>query len=276
MSSAASSAGSAAAASSSSSSLPQLRIQSIDPLKTHRHTVIFMHGLGDSSLGFASMFAGDFMSDAMPHTRFVLPNAPIRPVTVNGGERMPAWYDIRSLSNRGLATEDRVGMLESATLIRHVIAEESDRIGSENVTVAGFSQGGAMAVLAGLSFDRPLARIFAASAYVVMRDAMPEIVSPANASTLVLAVHGDEDPVVPIEYSRASFDDLADRANVPVTYLSFEGIAHEFPSQIEAEFAEFCEPSEKKFNAEDRVAPAANADESYTTTTAQQSSSPKL
>lgn len=213
-----------------------------------------MHGLGDTSLGFASMFAGEHMSDALPHTRFVLPNAPLRPITVNGGERMQAWYDIRSLSNRGLATEDRKGMLESAALLRLVIADEADRIGSENVTVAGFSQGGAMAVLAGLTFDRPLARIFAASAYVVMRDTMPEMIAAANADTNVLAVHGDQDPVVPIDYSRASFDDLTERANVPVTYLSFDDIAHEFPHDIEVEFAQFCEPSDRKFTAAERKA----------------------
>lgn len=228
-----------------------LRIQCIDPLKTHRHTVIFMHGLGDSSLGFASMFAGEFMSDAMPHTRFVLPNAPVRPVTVNGGERMPAWYDIRSLSNRGLASEDRAGMLESAALLRRVLADESDRIGSENVTVAGFSQGGAMALLAGLTFDRPLARIFAASAYVVMRDALPDLIAPANADTAVLAVHGEQDGVVPIAYSRLTFDELAERTTVPVTYVAFDDVAHEFPPDIEAEFAQFCEPSEAKFNRDD-------------------------
>lgn len=211
-----------------------------------------MHGLGDTSLGFASMFAGPFLSDALAHTRFVLPNAPIRPVSVNQGARMPAWYDIRSLSNRGLATEDRAGMLESAAQIRQIIADESDRIGSENVTVAGFSQGGAMAVLSGLTFDRPLARIFAASAYVVMRDTFPDALAPQNAATAVMAVHGEDDNVVPLEYSRSTFDDLSTRANVPVTYLTFEDMGHEFPPHIEQEFAEFCEPSEKEpssFNA---------------------------
>lgn len=209
-----------------------------------------MHGLGDTSLGFASMFAGPFLSDALAHTRFVLPNAPIRAVSVNQGARMPAWYDIRSLSNRGLAAEDRAGMLESAEQIRQIIADESDRIGSENVTVAGFSQGGAMAVLAGLTFDRPLARIFAASAYVVMRDTFPDALAPQNAATSVMAVHGEDDNVVPLEYSRSTFDDLSSRANVPVTYLTFEDMGHEFPPHIEQEFAEFCEPSEKEsFNA---------------------------
>jgi hypothetical protein len=172
------------------------------------------------------------MSDAMPHTRFVLPNAPMRPVTVNGGERMPAWYDIRSLSNRGLATEDRVGMLESAALhsSRHRGRVRSHRLRKRHCCwlLAGRRHG----VLAGLSFDRPLARIFAASAYVVMRDAMPEIVSPAN------AVHRWCSPctVTRIRWCRSStrvprLTIWPSAANVPVTYLSFDGIAHEFPSR---------------------------------------------
>lgn len=218
-----------------------LRIQVVEPLKEHRSTVVFCHGLGDTSAGFASMFASAPLSDLLPHTRFVLPNAPTRSVTVNGGALMPAWYDIKTLQ-RGLKHEDRDGMQASAALLRQVVASECDAIGSQNVALGGFSQGGAMAVLVGLTFDRPLRGVFAASAYVVMRDTLPGAIHAANRNTPLMAVHGEDDDVVPLAYAQQCFDDLAERCNVDVTFLTFERMGHEFPPEIEEEFAQFVAP----------------------------------
>ncbi len=227
--------------SSSSSSSRALRVQVVEPLLAHRHTIVWCHGLGDTSAGFASMFASESFSQQLPHTRFVLPNAPTRSVTINGGALMPAWYDITSL-NRGLKHEDRDGIQASAALLREVLATECDAIGSRNVAIGGFSQGGAMAVFVGFTFDRPLSGVFAASAYVVMSDAFPAAINAANADTPLMAVHGEDDDVVPLAYAQQTFDDLAERCGVDVMFLTFERMGHEFPPEIETEFAQFMAP----------------------------------
>jgi predicted esterase len=215
-----------------------LRVQVLEPLKEHRQTVVFCHGLGDSSQGFASMFAGDAMSELLPHCRFVLPNAPTRSVTINGGALMPAWYDIKSLA-RGLKDEDRDGMLKSVAMLRAIVDDECNRIDSRRVVVGGFSQGGAMAVLLGYTYDRPLSAVFAASAYVVMRDTFPDAMHAANRKTPLMVTHGTDDDVVPLAYAQTTFDDLAERCDVDVRFLTFDGMGHEFPPEIEEEFAVF-------------------------------------
>ena len=157
------------------------------------------------------------LAPRLPHTRFVLPNAPMRPISVNNNMEMPGWYDIADVgAARALAAEDREGIEESAAALSALLADEvrqlsqrskstststseaassgntadadTDAEASRRVAIGGFSQGGAMALRVGLAWNSPLAALVTASAYVVQRDALlsGEINSTANAATPIL------------------------------------------------------------------------------------------
>jgi phospholipase/carboxylesterase len=132
-----------------------------------------------------------------PAIRFVFPHAPVRAVTINGGARMRAWYDIRdmNLANRA----DSEGVAESVAQVEALIAREAERgIGAERVLLAGFSQGGAVTLAAGIARVRPLAGLIALSTYLPMTPAQAQAaLQPTAVSQPVFMAHGQFDPVVP-------------------------------------------------------------------------------
>lgn len=154
-------------------------------------TVIWMHGLGADGHDFEAL---------VPHLhckrplRFIFPNAPKQPVTINGGMVMRAWYDILELSiNRKV---DAAGIARSRALIEALIAGEKSRgINANRIIIAGFSQGGAMALDVGLRHKEKLAGIMVLSAYLPLPDALDSL--DANRTTPVLQCHGSWDMVVP-------------------------------------------------------------------------------
>jgi phospholipase/carboxylesterase len=165
-------------------------------------TVLWMHGLGASGHDFEPIVP----LLKLPHVRFVFPHAPARGVTINGGLIMPAWYDILAL---GTATggEDADDVRESAALIEALIGRESERgVPSENVVLAGFSQGAAMALFVGTRHPRPLRGIMVLSGYEVLARTRDAEASEANRKTPLLACHGTYDPMVTIARARAAFD----------------------------------------------------------------------
>ena len=180
-------------------------------------TVLWMHGLGASGHDFEPIVP----LLELPHVRFVFPHAPARGVTINGGLIMPAWYDILAL---GTATggEDADDVRESAALIEALIARENGRgVPSENVVLAGFSQGAAMALFVGTRHPRPLRGIMVLSGYEVLARTRDAETSEANRKTPLLACHGTYDPMVTIARARAAFD--AHEAGRP------EAEWHQFP-----------------------------------------------
>ena len=163
-------------------------------------TVIWMHGLGASGHDFEPIVP----LLQLPQVRFVFPHAPARGVTINGGLIMPAWYDILALATAG--GEDADDVRESATMIEALIAREAARgVPSASVVLAGFSQGGAMAVFVGTRHAQPLRGIMVLSGYEVLGRTREAETSAANRTTPLLFCHGTLDPMVSISRARAAF-----------------------------------------------------------------------
>jgi predicted esterase len=170
-------------------------------------TVIFAHGLGDTGHGWASAFAQD-VADSVPHVRFLFPSARQLPVTLNAGMTMHAWYDIMGLGSR--LKENAEGIEESAAFLQALVCIESTqyREGSERVVLAGFSQGGAVAIYAGHQYSHRLAGIIALSSYVARPEDFPKMTTNANKGTPVLMCHGEDDQMIPLGLAKESHEFL--------------------------------------------------------------------
>jgi len=157
-------------------------------------SVVWLHGLGADGYGFDPLVPALRLPGG-PEVRYVFPHAPIRPVTINGGVEMRAWYDIVSIQ-RG-SREDEAGIRESGEAVAALIRREAERgIPPHRVVLAGFSQGGAIALHAGLRYPEKLAGIIALSTYLPLRAAAAEF-HQANRETSIFMAHGSLDPVVP-------------------------------------------------------------------------------
>jgi phospholipase/carboxylesterase len=143
----------------------------------------------------------------LPRVRFVFPHAPSQPVTVNGGMVMPAWYDIAALGGGRDRTEDEAGIRRSAERVRRLVAREEERgVPSSRIVLAGFSQGGALALHVALRYERTLAGLMVLSAYEVLAATREAEETAANRATPILFAHGTDDPVVPVERGRAAYE----------------------------------------------------------------------
>jgi phospholipase/carboxylesterase len=171
------------------------------------YTVIWLHGLGADGHDFAPIVPELGLGDS-PAVRFVFPHAPSMPITWNNGYVMPAWYDIVSLEE-GRRHADEAGIRQSRDAIRKLIARENERgVPTANIVLAGFSQGGAMAYIAGLTHPEPLAGIVALSTYIPAPELLAAEKSAANRRTPVFAAHGTDDPVVALALGIAARDTL--------------------------------------------------------------------
>ena len=160
-----------------------------------RWTVLWLHGLGADGHDFAPIVP-ELLRPDWPGIRFVFPHAPVRPVTLNGGVPMRAWYDIRNLSADDRADEE--GVRESMREVDALIARERDRgVPAERLLLVGFSQGGAMALASGLRREAPVAGIAALSAYLPLASKTAAEMTPGGKATPVFMAHGTQDPVVP-------------------------------------------------------------------------------
>jgi len=163
-------------------------------------SIIWMHGLGASGHDFAGVVPALALPAGLA-LRFIFPHAPQRPVTINNGYVMPAWYDIRN--ERFNDGEDAAGIEASAQAIMQLVQQEMARgIDSRRIILAGFSQGGAIALHCGLHSPLPLAGIIALSSYLPLADRLPE---HTDISPPILMLQGSADPIVPLalaEHSR--------------------------------------------------------------------------
>jgi phospholipase/carboxylesterase len=172
-------------------------------------SVIWAHGLGADKHDFESIIPMLDLPDSLP-LRFVFPNAPVRPITVNGGMEMRGWYDIRSMTIN--EKEDAEGVKESARTLAGLIEEQiSLGIPSSRIVLAGFSQGGAIALYQGLQGAQQLAGIIVLSGYLPLHNTLDEIVSEFASSTPVFMGHGSQDPIVPVELGLFTRDLLLER-----------------------------------------------------------------
>ncbi|MET3460127.1 alpha/beta hydrolase [Variovorax atrisoli] len=182
-------------------------------------TVIVMHGLGADGNDFVPI-AGELDLSAVGPVRFVFPNAPVMPVTINGGYQMPAWYDISVADLQ--VQEDEAGLRRSQATIEAIIANEKARgIAAGRIVVAGFSQGCAMALMTGLRHTERLAGIVGLSGYLPIAATTAAERHAANHETPVFLAHGRQDPVVP--YAAAV------RTREALSALGYAVEWHEYP-----------------------------------------------
>ena len=166
----------------------------IETVKNPTASVIWLHGLGADGNDFAPIVPELRLPKA--GIRFVFPHAPVRPVTINAGMRMRAWYDIADGANR---REDERGVRASQVLIEALIAREKERgTKAGRLVLAGFSQGGAIALHAGLRDPERNAGIMALSAYVPVGEKLSAERSTANRDVPIFMGHGSDDPIIPL------------------------------------------------------------------------------
>jgi phospholipase/carboxylesterase len=183
------------------------------------HAIIWLHGLGADGNDFKPIVP-ELVDRAWPPLRFVFPHAPVRPVTINGGMRMRAWYDI--LGPQIAAQQDAAGIRASIAALEELIAREGERgIPSGRVILAGFSQGGAIALAGGVRHAAKLGGIIALSTYLPLDGLTATERSPANANLPIFMGHGSFDPVVPHVLGALSRDAL--------TKLGYDVEWHSYP-----------------------------------------------
>ncbi|MGY0399195.1 MAG: alpha/beta hydrolase [Ostreibacterium sp.] len=193
----------------------------IEPDESAQSTIIWLHGLGANAHEFEDIIP--LLPTVECRIRMIFPNAPKRPITVNDNAVMPAWYDI---SDMALKNIDAEGIEQSNQIILQLIEKQIEAgIPSQKIVIAGFSQGGAMALHTGLRCLHPLAGIIALSCYVLAREKHAEQVSSANHNTPIWMAHGQHDPVVPHTLGRSSERFLTNNKH-RVTFVSYP-IAHE-------------------------------------------------
>jgi len=174
--------------------------------------VVWMHGLGADGHDFEPIVP-ELRLPATRRIRFVFPHAPLRPVTINQGHVMRAWYDVRALA--GVRREDEAGVRQSARQIEALLARERQRgIAPRRIVIAGFSQGGAMALHVALRYADRLAGILALSCYLPLANTLDTELAPANRDVPIFWAHGLHDPMIPqamAEQGRAQLGELGYR-----------------------------------------------------------------
>ncbi len=176
----------------------------LNPGSAPRATVIVLHGLGADGTDFLSM-ADELQLAAVGPVRYVFPRAPVRPVTINGGHEMRAWYDILGMDL--VRREDEAGLRESIAAVQALLHREVERgIPSHRIVLAGFSQGCAITLGAGLRHSDKLAGLAGLSGYMPLADTTAAERHAANAQTPVFLAHGMRDGVVPLARGEAGRD----------------------------------------------------------------------
>lgn len=196
----------------------ELSTVTIKPKSNHQYSIIWLHGLGADGHDFEGI-APQLHLSQQDHVHFIFPNAPIIPVTINGGMKMRAWYDILAMTLERKV--DIAGIYQSAKLLEQLIEQEMAKgIASENILLAGFSQGGVIALHTGLSFPHRLGGIIALSTYFPTLEQLKTEFAAANKETPIFMAHGILDAVVAIESGKAVFNALH-ALNYPVEWHDY-------------------------------------------------------
>jgi phospholipase/carboxylesterase len=178
----------------------------IETGKDPQAAVIWLHGLGADGHDFEPIVPALGLPATQP-TRFVFPHAPFQPVTINAGAVMRAWYDIYDLE--GVRSPDELGLRASQEHVERLVSRERERgIAPSRLVLAGFSQGGALALQTGLRYPERLAGIMGLSTYLPLAHRLGEEASPANRDVPIFLAHGTADPLIPLARARASRDRL--------------------------------------------------------------------
>jgi phospholipase/carboxylesterase len=191
----------------------------VETAPSPRAAVIWMHGLGADGYDFVDVPPVLRLPEGLA-VRFVFPHAPMQPVTINGGMVMRAWYDIRP--DAGARREDEQGLRQSQRHVEALIAREKARgLPAARIVLAGFSQGGAMALQTGLRHPERLAGLMALSCYLPLADRVAAEASAANRAVPIFLAHGTHDPLIPLTRARRALESL--------TGLGYPVEWHEYP-----------------------------------------------
>jgi phospholipase/carboxylesterase len=178
----------------------------IQTASTPDAAVIWLHGLGADGNDFAPMVP-EIVRRGERAWRFIFPHAAVRPITINGGMRMRAWYDIGSLDRK--AAEDEAGFRDSDLAVRQLISKEVERgIPANRIVLAGFSQGGAVSLYTAPRYPERLAGVMALSTYLPLASRLSAERAPANNGTPIFMAHGLSDATLPISMGLESRDFL--------------------------------------------------------------------
>jgi phospholipase/carboxylesterase len=187
----------------------RLETVEVEPRAAADAAVVLMHGLGADGHDFESLVP-ELRLPPSPSIRWVFPHAPVRPVTINGGCRMRAWYDIVGLDRH--APEDEAGIRESSRAVLDLVRRERERgLDASRIVLAGFSQGAAVALFTALRSPERLAGVAALSTYLPLAATLEREAHPANAAVPVFMAHGTFDPLVPPALGEGSRDLLRSR-----------------------------------------------------------------
>lgn len=200
----------------------QLNVES-DRIELHpdgdaQASIIWLHGLGADGYDFEGVVP---MLGLPPQAavRFVFPHAPVQPVTLNGGMEMTSWFDIHGIGSS--YPQDEAGVRASAVRVQQLVETERERgVASERVILAGFSQGGAVVLHAGLRSPEPLAGILALSTWLPLAQTLEAELQPQRRATPILMLHGSRDSVVPLDLAERSRQRLED-SGCDVTFQTF-------------------------------------------------------
>ncbi|THH31924.1 hypothetical protein EUX98_g2292 [Antrodiella citrinella] len=169
----------------------------------HSATVIFVHGLGDSGHGWKPVVEMLAREPALHHVKWVLPNAPMMSVTGNMGATMPSWFDIFSFGT--FSPEDEPGMLKTSHSLNQLISAEVDAgVSADHIVLGGFSQGGTMSLLTGLTSERKLAGIVVLSGWLPLKDKFKAMVNDHVKKMPIFWGHGESDPMVKFPFATRS------------------------------------------------------------------------
>jgi phospholipase/carboxylesterase len=196
-------------------------------LETGAHptrTVIWMHGLGADGRDFVPI-VDELALSSIPAIRFVFPHAPMRPVSINRGMVMRAWYDYDIIDGGASLQDNMTSLRESQRAVEVLVSYETQRgIKPENIVLAGFSQGGALALLTGLRYPEKLAGVMALSCYLPAPQTLAGEAHHANFAMPIFMAHGVTDHVIPVTLAAASREQLLE-SGYPVEWHEY-GMAH--------------------------------------------------
>lgn len=193
----------------------------INPKLPAKASVIWLHGLGADGHDFVDVIPELKLPEELA-VRFIFPHAPIRPVTINQGYQMRAWFDIYALHIN--APQDEIGIRETENAIGTLIENEIHRgVACDKIVLAGFSQGGAIALYCGLRYPKKLAGILGLSAFLPLHEKLAQEKSAVNLTTPIMLAHGTQDPIVPIQLGELCRDYLKN--------LGYQIDWHSYPMQ---------------------------------------------
>lgn len=178
----------------------------IEPPNLATASIIWLHGLGANGHDFEPIVP-QLPKPLIHHTRFIFPHAPHRPITINASMVMPGWYDIYGMDLT--AQQDAQGIRDSEKILCNYIAQEIERgISTKRIILAGFSQGGAIALHTGLRYPHPLGGIMALSTYLPLADTVENEIHTANQKMPIFMAHGQMDPVIAVKHGKNSATQL--------------------------------------------------------------------